>query len=231
MHVPYYPMFVSLEERMCLVVGGGNVGERKIRKLLRCGASVQLVTQKMTPWLHEQCLEGKIILLGDTYEENQMEEADLVFATTNDEVLNRKIASDAQKRRVWCNMATDPEQGSFLVPSVVRQGPLTIAISTSGLSPALARQIREKLEKEFGPEWIPFLNLMGFLREAIQSRNLETLENQRIFKKLSELPLLECVQRKQRERAIQEIHPIVHPWLSLDELSHIWNRIWKTSFL
>jgi precorrin-2 dehydrogenase/sirohydrochlorin ferrochelatase len=127
-------------------------------------------------------------------------------------------------------MATDPGLGSFIVPATIQQGPLTIAISTSGLSPAVARQIRESLEAQFGPEWTMFLDLLGLLRAAIQAKGLDTVENQRLFKELTKLPLLECVRKERKDQALEVIHGITHPWLSLEELSQIWTQAWKTSF-
>ena len=122
-----YPVLpdVRLPRReVCLVVGGGSVGERKVRSLLTCKATVRLVGERLSPWLEEQVRCGEVSRVGVHYDLGQMDDADLVFAVTDDKDLNRRIARDARRRRVWCNMATEPDMGSFIVPSVFRQGPL-----------------------------------------------------------------------------------------------------------
>jgi precorrin-2 dehydrogenase / sirohydrochlorin ferrochelatase len=229
MHAEYYPMFVSLERRVCLVVGGGPVGERKIRNLLRCRAVIRLVAEELTPWLHAQCHDGTVLLLGNAYTKSYLEDVDLVFAVTNDFALNRLIAGDAESRRLWCNMATEPERGSFIVPSTVQRGPLTIAISTGGASPAMAVRIKQKLEREFGDEWIILLHLMALLRTTIQAKGLESAQNQEIYRNLTELPLLEWIRNEEESQVIQAMSDKCHPWVSLTELKQIWNEAWKQS--
>jgi precorrin-2 dehydrogenase/sirohydrochlorin ferrochelatase len=225
----YYPMFVSLEKRVCLVVGGGSVGERKIRGLLQNGAVIRIIAEDLTPWLQTQCDEGTVLLVGRTYTKDYLDDVDLVFAATNDFGMNRLIAADAARRRVWCNMATEPEAGSFIVPSMLRRGPLTIAISTAGASPAVAVRIRQKLEHEFGAEWIVLLNLMALLRTTIQSKGLKSAQNQEIYRNITELPLLEWIQNGEETQILRAISESCDPWVSFMELKQIWNEAWKQS--
>ncbi len=229
MRTQYYPMFVSLEKRVCLVVGGGPVGERKVRGLLQYGAAIRLVAEELTPWLQDQCDKGTVLLVGKTYTKGYLEDVDLVFAATNDFAMNRVIAEDAERRRLWCNMATEPETGSFIVPSMVQRGPLTIAISTGGASPAMAVRIKQQLEDEFGAEWIILLHLMTLLRAAIQSKGLESAQNQKIYRNIAELPLSEWVRNGEETRIIEAISGSCQPWVSLTELKQIWNEAWKQS--
>jgi len=223
----YYPIFLSLHERVCLVVGGGTVGERKIKGLLRAGATVRVVARDLTPWLEAQRGDGRISLIGASYQAGHLDGAELVFATTDDPELNRRIAAEARDRGLWCNMATDPALGSFVVPSVVRRGPLSIAVSTAGLSPAVAKLIREKLEEQFGPEWVGYLQFMGLLRTGIQSKGLDSSQNQALFRRIAGLPLTEWIKSARKDQAIEALREICHPWLSPDELNRFWNEIWK----
>ncbi|WP_244083648.1 bifunctional precorrin-2 dehydrogenase/sirohydrochlorin ferrochelatase [Desulforhabdus sp. TSK] len=223
----YYPLFVSLEERVCLVVGGGSVGERKIKGLLRFGATVHLVSQGRTPWVQEQCEKAHIRLLGAEYSIQALQGVDLVFAATSDRALNRRIAADARMRKIWCNMATDPDEGSCMVPSIFQQGPLTIAIGTGGLSPALARRIREGIEAQFGREWAILLHFMGLVRKAVQACGMDTAENQAIFQKISQLPLTVWIQNNQKEPAIRTIHPICKSCISWEALNQFWDESWN----
>jgi precorrin-2 dehydrogenase/sirohydrochlorin ferrochelatase len=220
-------MFVSLEGRTCLVVGGGAVGERKLRTLLAYGCTVQLITRSLTPWVQSQCDQNRVQLVASDYESAHLIGVDLVFAATSDEVLNRRIAADARAGNVWCNMATEPRLGSFILPSIVERGPLSIAISTAGLSPALAKIIREKLEKEFGPEWGFLLLFMGKLREMIQAEGLQSAENQRLYREIAHLPLAAWISGNRKELAVEAIANICRPVLGADELERVWDELWK----
>ena len=153
----------------------------------------------------------------------------LVFASTSDRELNRRVASDARARGMWCNMATDPELGSFTVPSVVRRGPLTLAIGTAGLSPGMAKRIREKLEAQFGPEWGIALELMGRLRQAVQAKGLGTAVDQRIFSQIAEFPLPEWINAREKDTIVAMIEGICRPYLTRQEIQHIVDGIWTPS--
>jgi len=222
----YYPIFVSLTGKVCLVVGGGTVAERKIRGLLRHAADVRLIAQELSIWLQAQCEQGRLQFVDEKYQEEHLEHVDLVFAATSDLDLNRAIADHAGKRGIWCNMATEPELGSFFVPAIMRQGPLSVAVSTSGLSPALASKIRDKISLEFGPEWALLLKMLGLLRDAIQSKDLSTFENQSIFREIAELPLAQWIAAKQKSQILETIHEICRPWLSRQELERVLGQIW-----
>ncbi len=166
----YYPLFLAIEGRTCLVVGAGAVGERKVRTLLKYGAKIRLVARELSAWLEEKRSEKLVIWAGERYERSHLQGISLAFAATDDPDLNRAIAADAGELGVWCNMATDPDLGSFIVPSVFEQGALSVAISTSGLSPAVAKLLKQKLQLEIGPEWDFFVRLLGELRQCFKSR-------------------------------------------------------------
>jgi len=225
----YYPAFLSLDGRICLVVGGGSVGERKIRRLMNCGASVRLVSRDCTPWIREQCRAGRITPVGVEYHSDRLTGVDLVFAATSDPGLNRRIAADAREKRIWCNMATDPELGSFILPSIFERGPVTVAVSTAGMSPAAAKLIREKLERGFGPGLTLSLQFMRLLRSAILAQGLDPRENQRIFREVAALPLEEWFDGNQRDEAVIETQAICAQWLGFTELNQLWDEAWKSS--
>jgi precorrin-2 dehydrogenase / sirohydrochlorin ferrochelatase len=222
MHKKYYPLFVSLNDRVCLVVGGGKVAERKIRTLLDHGAIIRMVARQLTPWLRTQCQQQEIVCLGEQYESGHLDDVDLVFVATDDAPLNHRIAFEAHEKRLWCNMAGDPQLGSCVVPALVERGSLSIAISTSGISPASARLIRAKLEQDFAPEWAPLLVLLGSIRTAIQQHQLGTLQNQLFFREVAKLPLLEWIRTGRQGEAVRALHQICQPWLTLSELSTFW---------
>lgn len=221
---PYYPILLSLCGKVCLVVGGGAVGERKIKGLLQHGASVRLVARDLTPWLDVQTENGSLTFIGENYEEAHLNQVDLVFAATSDVHLNRVIADGARKRRLWCNMATEPELGDFILPAIFQQGPLSVAVSTSGLSPAFARRIRDEIKKNFGPEWTSTLTVLGQLRTIIQSKGLSSSENQRLFNKIADLPLNDWIGQKQWDKLLNSIYEICQPWLTIEELKQIMEK-------
>jgi precorrin-2 dehydrogenase / sirohydrochlorin ferrochelatase len=224
MHKKYYPLFLSLNDRVCLVVGGGQVAERKVITLLDHGATIRMVAQHLTPWLQDRCQRQEIVCLGEQYETGHLVGVDLVFVATDDIALNRRVASDAHEKRLWCNMASDPQLGSCVVPAIVQRGPLSIAISTAGVSPASARLIRTKLEQDFGPEWVPLLVLLSSIRTAIQQHKLGTLENQLLFREVAQLPLLDWIRTGSQEQAVRALHQSCQPWLTLSELSTFWKQ-------
>lgn len=226
----YYPLFVDIEGRTCLVVGGGAVGERKVRSLLRHGARVRLVARELTPWMDAERSAGRVILAGGEYDKSHLDGVALVFAATSDEALNRRVSGDARALGIWCNMASDPELGSSIVPSLVERGPLSIAVSTSGLSPALARRIRIKLEEEFGPEWEFFILLLGELRELFKSRNIEGKDSSRIFGELAARPVPEWLKEGRGQKAFEKVSEICAPLIGADELHPVWDKLWKPFF-
>lgn len=208
------------------MVGGGSVGERKVKGLLAHGAAVKITAAELTPWLEHQNELGNLTWLGPAYEPSHLEKVQLVFAATSGRELNRAIAADAEARGIWCNMAAEPELGSFHVPAVFRQGPLSIAVSTSGFSPAFATRIRDKIAQQFGMEWATALKLLGCLRTAIQEKGLSTLENQNLFKQIASLPLTDWIRSRDEEQMVQNIHGICKPWLSEEELRRVLTSLW-----
>lgn len=224
-----YPLFVSLKDRVCLVVGGGAVGERKVRKLLEYGAQVRLVAKDLTPWLQDAVDNETLRYLGPDYAEDYMEGVDLVFAATSDETLNEHIAEDARNRRTWCNMASSPHLGTCVVPASFRRGPLTIAVATEGLSPAVARQVRQRLEKQFGPEWEPYLRFLGALRRHIQEQNRDSAFNRELFRQLADLPLTEWIRRGRFSEMMDAISAVCQDLVSRERVAELWNKAWNTS--
>jgi precorrin-2 dehydrogenase/sirohydrochlorin ferrochelatase len=220
--VRYYPIFLKVETRLCLVVGGGEVGARKVKTLLSCGASVALVSLELVEWLEEKIEEGVVDLLGDHYEEKYLEGCSLVIAATDDLELNRRIAKDAEKRRLLCNVVDYPQEGNFILPALIQRGALTLAISTSGKSPALARQIREDLEHRFGEEYADFLEIMGAVRSRLLRESQDSLTNKEKFDSLVRSELLELVRRRDFAAVDSILQKVLGSNYALKELEISW---------
>lgn len=185
----YYPVFLNVRDRDCLVVGGGRVGARKAATLCRCGARVTVVS----PDVSESLLRDPGIRCRDKgYEATDLDGMFLVFAATDSAALNRQVQSDAVDRNILCNSADTPDQGDFILPAVVEQGDLVCAVSTSGASPALARKIRQDLAGHFGPEYATFLTLMKAVRKKLLAAGHDPDGHKKIFNALidQDLPAL-----------------------------------------
>lgn len=180
----YYPINLDLRGKSCLVIGGGGVALRKVKRLLECGACVKIVAKRLTEGIKTLIKEGKIEYLGSEYKKEFLEGKSLVIGATNDQVLNAKVSEDAHKLNILCNIVDQPKRCSFILPSVVVRGDLIIAISTSGKSPALAKKIRLDLENSFGDEYAIFLEIMGRVREKmLKGINRQPLRKQ-LFEKV-----------------------------------------------
>lgn len=201
----YFPVFLNLEGKLCVVIGGGKVGERKVLSLLQAKAFVKLISPEATPVLQKLAEEGQILWEKRIYQPGDLEGAWLVVAATNDPSTQRSIYDEANAKRVFCNMVDVPEFCSFIVPSVVKRGSLTIAISTSGASPAVARRIRESLEMQFGPEYEIYLKLMENLRKQILELNLSPTEKEVKLHRLAMAPIPQYI----RDRDLDLLKTII----------------------
>jgi len=168
----YYPIFLNMRGKKCVVVGGGKVALRKVKMLLDCGADVTVVSPKLCPEIVTLSKGGSIHLIQRDYEAGDLKDAVIAMVCTDVKKVNRKVADEAKKTGVLVNVADNPEPSDFIIPSFFRRGNLTIAVSTSGMSPALARKIRAKLEKGFGEEYGSLLSIIGEVRSAIKERGI-----------------------------------------------------------
>lgn len=201
----YYPLFLDLRGRPCLVIGGGAVAERKVAALLQAGGTVTVVSPTLTPQLHQWGETGAIVVHQRAYCPGDLQGFVLVFAATNDAELHRCIANEAAARGALLNVVDQPALCSFIVPAVVSRGDLTIAVSTSGASPALAGKIRRTLEQQFGPEYGWTLDLLARVREWMQTHAIPAAARRQLLTTLVESPLVEYV----RERRVEEIDTLL----------------------
>ena len=143
---PYYPVYLDVKDRLCIIIGGGPIGEGKIAALLECDANIRMICPEVTQDVQDMADTGVIELHKREYREGDLEGAFVVIAATDDNSVNRRIADEAERLGVLLNVADVTHLCKFIAPAVVRKGAVTVAISTAGLSPALARKLRETLE-------------------------------------------------------------------------------------
>jgi siroheme synthase-like protein len=156
-----------------VVVGGGQVSLRKVKVLLEHRASVEVISPDACPELNKLAEDGEISVLPRSYRAEDLGNAFIVIAATSDRGINLKVAREAQRKAVLVNVVDDQENSDFIAPSYVRRGDITIAVSTAGRSPALARKIRTRLEKDFGDEYASLARLIGEVRAEIKQQGIK----------------------------------------------------------
>lgn len=180
----HYPVFVNVEGKRCLVVGGGEIATRKVQGLLDAGALVVVVSPGLSVPLAALAARGAIHYQPRPFREDDVAGCALVIGATNQHAVNRAVCEAARRRHIWVNVVDTPDQCDFIAPAVVRRGALQIAISTGGLSPTLAKRIRMHLERSFGDEYAELLEKLGrerqFVRELIEDPELRKAYYERL---------------------------------------------------
>lgn len=159
-----YPVFLDINTKRCVVVGGGHVAERRVKSLLECGAMVKIISPELSGNLELMAEKKFIEVVKRDFHSGDLEGALLAIAASDQAEVNRRVVEEARWRGVLVDNSTEPTEGNFILPSVVRSGGLAIAISTSGGSPALARMVREELEQSLGPEHATLIKLVSEVR-------------------------------------------------------------------
>ncbi len=167
---PYYPVFLDLAGRLAVIVGGGGVAERKVVTLLEYGPRVRVVSPQVSPEIESLAASGAIELERRGYVRGDLEGAFLVVCATSSEEVNRAVHAEAEERGCLVNVVDVPELCSFIVPSIVRRGTLSVAISTGGAAPTVAKRLRKHIEGHLGPEWEPYMTLLGEVRTLVMER-------------------------------------------------------------
>ena len=197
-----YPInLVGLEDRRCIVVGGGEVAQRKVESLLEAGAErVVVISPGLTHKLGALLQAKRIEHRPRGYQPGDLEGAFVVIAATDDPTVNRNVWQEAQERCLLINVVDDPDRCNFFVPSVVRRGDLTISICTGGQDPALSARLRQELEPRFGREYAAFLEIAGALRDRV-GRELSGRARLRFWYALADSEILALLKEGKRQEA------------------------------
>ena len=215
--MPHYPLFLSLANRLVLIVGAGCVGKRKLETLLahEPGKIVvvdPLLADKTTTHSLEQTVAGLapnrppaewISIVAAPFAPAHLDGAFLVFAATGNAAVNSQIAALCQEKGILCNRADSEEESDFIVPATVRRGPLILALSTGGVSPALAKKLRQELEIVLGSGYSELAVLMGKLRPRVLALGLPSDTNAAIFRSLVYSPLAKLLENGDRAEALE----------------------------
>ncbi len=164
----YYPVFLDLADKPVVVVGGGNIALQKMDGLLDAGAKVTVISPELNERMTELRDAGRFMHVKRPYEVGDIEGHELVFVATDDHEENRRIWTEGRERRIWVNAVDDIPNCDFIMPGIVRQGELVIAISTSANSPAMARKVREDIQEFLTPADADLLDLAGEVRRELR---------------------------------------------------------------
>jgi precorrin-2 dehydrogenase/sirohydrochlorin ferrochelatase len=191
--VKYYPAFLNLRNKKVIVVGGGDVAERKVHLLVKAGALVTVISPTVTKNLQNLKEKGAIKHIRRNYKKGDLRNAFVVIAATSSTVTNLKIAQDAPR---LVNVVDIPSEGNYIVPSVVERGPLTIAISTQGASPAISKAIRKELERLYNADFVRYLRFVEKIRAEAITKLKDKKKKEKFLKSLASEEMLNALRDK-----------------------------------
>lgn len=179
-----FPLFVDMRGKTCIVVGGGEVAFRKVEILLRFEADLIIIAPEVSSSIKELENQGKINILRKEYSEQDIDGAFLIIAATSSSKVNESVFRDARERNIPVNIADDPEKCTFIFPSVIKRGDLTIGVSTSGTYPALSKKIRKIAEEVFTEEYSAILSLLADFRLRVRKSQLNQFQREKVLKQV-----------------------------------------------
>jgi len=203
--IKYYPLNVSLKNKKCVVFGAGAVALRKVKRLLKYGAVVSVIGQKSVSALARLRRNKKIIFKNKKANLKDLKGAFLVVAATNDRKLNALVSAYCLKRNILINVVDSPGECNFTLPAVLRRGNLTISVATDGLSPALAKKIRQEIAQRFGFEYARLLSLMRKLRPQALKKIKDLRKRKLFFRKIFKPQILALIKRNKQALARKKI--------------------------
>ena len=202
---PYYPIYLDIENRSVVIIGGGNVCARKAETMMKYGARVTVVSPQFTDEIEKWAGEGCLQLKRKKYAESDLEDASIVIASTDDEAVNTRVAADCRRRHIPVNVVDVTPLCEFIVPAIIERGSIQIAVSTGGRSPALARTLKEDLHRLVGPEYAEVNDALGSLREAAKAKLPTDIDRKKFFDGIIAAGVLEMLRQGRRREAYQAI--------------------------
>ena len=197
----YYPVYLNLAGKRCVIIGGGTIAQGKIAGLLQAGCQITVISPDATPGIRQAAHRGDITWLQRSYRAGDLEGAFIGVAATNVWHVNREIYEEAERLGVLLNVVDDPDLCSFIAPSIVKREPVTMAISTGGASPALARKLRETLANAEALEWADLADVLAQARRVVKERRI-AIDPER-WQCCITRDLLEMVQERKSEEALK----------------------------
>jgi len=205
----HYPVYLDLKARLCFVLGGCAMAEEKVKGLLATGARVTVIAQDLTPGLSELAVEAKIDSIGRRYRRGDLRGAFLVIVVNQGKAVADAVWEETRGKNVLVNTLDDVPHCDFIAPSIVRRGDLAVAISTGGRAPALAVRLRQKLERELGPEHTRFLEIAGTLRAPLARRWPDFETRKALWYRLVDSDVIHLLRRGNEREALGRIREIL----------------------
>lgn len=202
---PYYPIFLDIENRNVVIIGGGEVCARKAETMLRYGAKVTVVSPAFTPEIEKWAADGQLTIHRKRYETTDIEDANIVIASTDDTTVNERVAADARALRIPVNVVDVTHLCEFIVPAIIEKDGIQIAVSTGGKSPALARTLKEDLNRTVGPEYSEINDLLGSLRDSAKATLPTDIDRKRFFDGIIASGVLDLLRDGKRKEAYRLI--------------------------
>ncbi|RCX19852.1 precorrin-2 dehydrogenase/sirohydrochlorin ferrochelatase [Fontibacillus phaseoli] len=189
----YVPLMMNLEERRCVIVGGGTVAERKVASLIEAGAEVTLISPTATNRLQGFHSEGRMDWIQRGYQAGDLAGAFLAYAATDRQGINDEVVLEAEGLGIPVNHAGDGSRGSFITPSIVRRGGLILAVSTSGAGPGASRALSREIMERYGDDYETYVDFLSFVRTAVKRRVQDRQMRARLYKSLAEMDILSSI--------------------------------------
>ncbi|HYS55979.1 MAG TPA: bifunctional precorrin-2 dehydrogenase/sirohydrochlorin ferrochelatase [Thermoanaerobaculia bacterium] len=202
---PYYPIFLDIEDRDVVIIGGGPVCQRKAETMMKYGARVTVVAPDFTNAIESWAAAGKLKIRRKQYDSSDLDGASIVIASTDDEAVNTRIATDCRKRKIPVNVVDVTHLCEFIVPAIVEQGSIQLAVSTGGKSPALARTLKEELQKFVGPEYAEINDILGTLRPSAKRVLPTDTDRKGFFDAIIARGVVEMLRQGKRREAYETI--------------------------
>lgn len=202
-----YPIHLQLKDRTAAVIGGGKVAERKTRSLLDAGAVITVISPVVTSAIQSWVGEGRVLWKNKTFQRDDVKDAFLVIACTNDRSVNEEVYEACNGRQL-VNIADDPEKSTFTVPAVLHRGRLCLSVSTSGASPGLSKQIVERLESEFDESYEEYLEFLFTARKRILGAESDPTRKKQLLSQLLAARFAELTKQgeiKERDRLLNRL--------------------------
>lgn len=207
---PWYMVCLNVNRKPCLVIGGGEVARRKAATLSDCGGLVTVISPKVDPIIEYMVQQNELQWIAREFETVDItDQYMVVIAATDNREVNHQISRICLEQRILCNVVDQPDEGSFIVPSTVERGPLTIGISTSGISPTLASSIRQELEMAYGEEYGTFLEFMSTVRQQVIDLFPLPKQRQKIFDRMISSRAISLLRSGMKEAALKELQHII----------------------
>nr|WP_238533428.1 NAD(P)-dependent oxidoreductase [Paenibacillus terrae] len=200
----FVPISLNCKNKICCIVGGGRIAERKVKGLMESGAFITVISPNITPDLQALADHKQLHWVNRVYREGDLQGAFLVYAATDRREVNNAVAHEAGQRGILVNVADRSEEADFITPGIIRRGRLTISISTAGAGPAVTSEITSALDTLFGREYEPYLDFMYDMRQAIKRIVSSPQQRAKLLRRLASSGILEQIRRQEFTAWTQE---------------------------